>query len=127
MARPRSLGPYAPLSSTYYLDDALLEAGEHAEVLFTRGLAFSSAGDADGFVTDRQVTAVLGIGLTKPTPKWRAERLVEVGLWERVDGGYMIRSWLKWNKSAEEIGRLRKQDRERKASQRGLFGNGDGT
>lgn len=123
MARPKSLGAYAPLSAAYYLDDALLEAGEKAEVLFCRGLAFSSGADADGFVTDRQVVTVLGIGMRDAAA--RARRLVEVGLWERLDGGYQIRSWLKWNRSAEDIGRARKLDRDRKASARKLPGMED--
>lgn len=124
MARPKSLGAYAPLSATYYLDDALLEAGEKAEVLFTRGLAFCSNSDSDGFLTDRQVTTVLGVGLTGVPA--RAKALVDVGVWERVDGGYLVRSWLKWNKSAEDMGRARKQDRDRKAAQRSLFAVGSG-
>jgi hypothetical protein len=123
MARPKSLGPYAPLSATYYRDDAVLEAGPDAEVLFTRGLAFCADSGSDGFITDRQVAQVLGIGL-RGLPR-RVQALIDVDLWQRVDGGYVVRAWLKWNKSAEEIGRARKNDRERKASQRGLFGNGD--
>ncbi len=123
MARPKNLGPYAPLSATYYRDDALLEAGEKAEVLFTRGLAFSADSNSDGFITDRQLTMVLGIGL-RGIPQ-RAAALVAVGLWERIDGGYNVRSWLKWNRSAAELGRMRKQDRERKANQRDLFSGGD--
>jgi hypothetical protein len=123
MARSKNLGPYAPLSATYYRDDAILEAGERAEVLFARGLAFSSDGNADGFITDRQLTMVIGIGLSGVVK--RAEALVQVGLWERVDGGYNVRSWLKWNKSATELGRVRKQDRERKAAARGLFSVGE--
>jgi hypothetical protein len=33
----------------------------------------------------------------------------------RVDGGFVARSWLKWNKTASEIGRELAKDRERKA------------
>ena len=115
----RRLGPYAPLSATYYRDDAILEAGPDAEVLFTRCLAFCADSQSDGFITDRQLAAVVGIGLPR-LPK-RLSSLVDVGLLSREDGGYLLRSWLKWNASAEEIGRVRKQDRERKANQRGLF------
>ena len=118
MAR-KNLGPYAPLSATYYTDDAILEAGERAEVLFTRGLAFCADSNSDGFITDRQVIAIIGIGMRDAQK--RAALLVEVGAWERLDGGYQVRSWLKWNTSAAELGRVRKQDRERKASARTLF------
>lgn len=123
MARPKNLGPYAPLSATYYRDDAILEAGERAEVLFTRGLAFSSDSNADGFITDRQLSLVLGIGLRGI--QQRADALVSVGLWERLDGGYNVRAWLKWNRSADELGRVRKKDRDRKAAERGLFSIGE--
>lgn len=119
MARPKSLGSYVPLSATYYLDDALMEAGEKAELLYVRGLAFCANADSDGFISERQVSSVVGVGMRDAGA--RAGRLVDVGVWEKVDGGYVVRSWLKWNRSAAEIGRARKQDRERKASQRGLF------
>lgn len=109
----RGNGRYAPLASAYYLDDAVMAAGEKAEVLFCRALAFSSNADADGFITDRQVTA-LAVGLS--SIKARIDALIREELWERVDGGYQVRSWLKWNKPAEEIGRYRKNDRERKAN-----------
>jgi hypothetical protein len=49
----------------------------------------------------------------------RADRLVNVGLWERVDGGYQIRSWLGWNRSRAEITELQAKDSARKSSSRG--------
>ena len=75
MARPKSLGAYAPLSATYSDDDAILEAGEKAELLFVRGLAFCSGSSSDGFISDRQVVAKVGAGLTGVPA--RAKRLVE--------------------------------------------------
>jgi hypothetical protein len=123
MPRPKSLGPYAPLSASYYRDDAILEAEERAELLYVRGLAFCSDAMSDGFISDRQVAHVVGAGMKDV--KTRAAKLVQVGLWESVDGGYMVRSWLKWNRSAEDIGRARKQDRDRKSSQRPLFAVGE--
>lgn len=112
LQRTKGNGPYAPLGARYYLDDAIMAAGERAEVLFCRGLAFSSDADADGYITERQLVA-LGIGLSGL--KARVDALVREGVWEERPGGYQIRAWLKWNKSAEEIGRHRKRDRERKA------------
>ncbi len=40
MARPKSNGPYTPLAANYFLDDSILEAKEHAELLFVRCLSF---------------------------------------------------------------------------------------
>jgi hypothetical protein len=48
----------------------------------------------------------------------RAARLVEVGVWERMEGGYLVRSWTKIHESSEERGRALKADRERKAKAR---------
>jgi hypothetical protein len=113
MARPKSHGPYTPLAANYFLDDAILEAKEHAELLFVRCLSFLATGDTDGFISELQMRHAVGIGL-RDVGK-RIETLTKVGLLLRVDGGYEVRSYLKWNKSAEEIGRHLRRDRERKA------------
>lgn len=104
-------GPYTPLSATYYIDDDIIRAGEKAEVLYTRSLAFCASVMSDGYITDAQVIRI-GVGLPGLTK--RVESLVSTGLWERVEGGYQIRGWLKWNRSAAEMERVRSKDRERK-------------
>lgn len=119
MARQR-LGAYAKLSATFYRDDAILRAGEAAETLYVRGLAFCAESVSDGFITELQVEHVIGVRLKALAQ--RVEALVREGLWEPVDGGYVVRGWLKWNKSAEDIGMTRKRDRERKSSGRNPSG-----
>lgn len=113
-------GSYAPLSAYYYDDDAVIRAGERAEVLFTRSLAFSARQLKDGFISDAQVSR-LGAGLSGL--RARVTTLLEVGLWERVEdgtlfgeegGGYRVRKWLKWNSSADEIAVKQRRDSERK-------------
>ncbi len=110
----RRLGPYAPLSATYAADDAIIAAGEPAELLFCRGLAFCATSNSDGYISDAQLVRLVGVGM-KDAPK-RAAQLVAVGVWTREDGGYVVRSWIKWNASAEELGRQRARDRDRKAN-----------
>ncbi|MEV0227995.1 hypothetical protein [Nonomuraea sp. NPDC050786] len=111
--RARRAGAYTPLSVSYYKDDDIAIAGEAAELLFVRGLAFCGEMMSDGFISDIQLVRFVGVGMTDA--KERAEKLVETGLWLRVEGGYQVRSWLKWNKSAEEIRAYRTTDRARKA------------
>lgn len=114
-AQVRRRGAYAPLAATYYTDDDIMEAGEEAELLFVRSLAFCAGNPAsDGYVTDKQVARVFGAGMDGLTE--RIKMLVSLGLWERLPGGYAVRSWLKWNKSAEELGRHRARDRDRKSA-----------
>lgn len=116
MARPKSNGAYAKLSSTYYFDDAVLEAGERAEVIWTRILAFLSTSKSDGFITERQIRA---LALKLRGVEKRVDLLTEVGLLERVPGGFVARSWLKWNKTAQQLDQELARDRERKARKSG--------
>jgi hypothetical protein len=112
MAEQRRTGAYAKLLANYASDDAVIEAGEKAELLFTRALAFLANADSDGYITDAQLVRYVGAGMSDAVR--RARRLVEVGLWTRMDGGYYVRSWLKYHESAEAKGRKRRTDRERK-------------
>lgn len=109
----RRLGPYAPLSATYAQDDAIIRAGEAAELLFVRGMAWCGQAHSDGFMTEAQVLTYVGAGLAKVAD--RIAQLVEVGLWLIEEGGYRIRSWLRWNRSEDEIEAARAADRDRKA------------
>lgn len=108
----RRVGAYAKLLANYASDDAIIEAGEAAELLFVRGLAFCATSDADGFITDAQVTRYVGAGMRDAEK--RARKLAQVGVWERLDGGYLVRSWTKIHETAASKGRRRKADRERK-------------
>lgn len=114
----RRNGSYAPLSAHYYKDDDIADAGEKAELLYVRGLAFSADVLRDGFISDTQLARFVGVGMRDA--KARAERLVAVGLWIRDDdeGGYWVKSWSKWNQSLEEIRERQHKDAERKAAHR---------
>lgn len=132
MARPKSKGAYVPLAAQYFMDDAVLEAGPDAELLFVRCLSFLASVPSNGFITEQQVRRVVGLGLRNVTK--RLTSLQEVGLLEAVEGGFVVRSWTKWNKTAEEIGKLLAKDRQRKALKSGEKGdnsernpNGNGT
>lgn len=110
----RRNGSYAPLSAHYYKDDAIAEAGEKAELLYIRGLAFSADVLKDGFISDVQLTRFVGVGMRDAIT--RAGRLVAAGLWIRDDerGGYVVAAWDKWNQSMSEIRAKQKADAERK-------------
>lgn len=118
MPPTRRVGAYAKLLANYAADDAIIAAGEAAELLFVRGLAFCATSDSDGYVTDSQVTRYIGAGMRDAMK--RARKLVEVGLWAEADGGFQVRSWVKIHESQEERGRALKADRERKAKERGI-------
>lgn len=121
----RRNGSYAPLSAHYYKDAALFAAGERAEVLFTRSLAFCSDVLNDGFIAENQLP-LFTVGLTGV--KARADKLLAgcaaqahdvadcEGLWHRetARGGYVVTAWLKWNRSKKEIIEAAEKDADRK-------------
>lgn len=112
----KRVGAYAKLLANYASDDAIIAVGEPAELLFVRALAFLSTSDSDGFITDGQLSRVVGAGMRDAAK--RAKALVREGLWEREADGYQVRSWLKIHDAAEEKGRKRATDRERKRQAR---------
>lgn len=92
---------HVPLDVHYADDPKIIEAGERAELLYVRGLAFAKRMNSDGVITDSQL-ARFGFRDARK----RAEKLTEVNLWSRIEGGYVITTWLKHNKSAAEIAQL---------------------
>ena len=121
----RKPGVYVALSANYADDEAIMDAGEDAELMYVRMLAYCARTPlTEGWISDRVVLSRLGIlprmsgngaGNEPGTDAGsRAGRLCEVGLIHRDEGGYRITSWLKWNKSVEEMGRERARDVERK-------------
>lgn len=73
--------------------------------LYCQGLLYSDFQSTDGFIADHIVPTLLP-GLN--ARKLRA-RLVEVGLWEEVEGGVSIYAYLKHNRSSEEMEDLKQK------------------
>lgn len=101
-------GEFVPLSVDLAADPAILEAGPDAELLYIRALQYAKRQRTDGLVP-KPALPRLTLGLRRPTtlPK----RLVDAGLWEVVEGGWRIRSWLRWNLSLEEQEARRERNR----------------
>lgn len=112
MAKAGSKGAWTPLAAQYYLDDAILEVGPDAELLWVRVLSFLASVHTDGFITDRQLRSV-GFGLRGLQKRITA--LTNVGLLVTLENGFEARSWHKWNKTTQERNQIRARDRERKA------------
>jgi hypothetical protein len=106
---------YVRLYTTYDEDPAVVAAGEAAEVLFLRGIAYAGRAESGGFIPDGQLRRLCPRGA-----RTRAEKLVLVGLWCRDDvhGGYQIRSWDKLQPEHDALAQRRRSDRERKARER---------
>lgn len=88
-------GNYVPLDVNYARDAAIRAAGEAAELLFVRGLAYCKSARSDGFIPEYDLP-VVAVGLRSVSK--RVTALVSHGLWRPVDGGWVVRSWSRWNK-----------------------------
>lgn len=100
------------LSSRYADDPRVVQAGEAAEVLFIRAAAYIAGAETDGFVPLAVVQRL--------APRWqpRAVRLVQVGLWVKVEGGYQVPGYLKHNPSKADLDRRRAVERGRRSRER---------
>lgn len=101
------------VSSNYPDDPAIQKVGMLGEVLFMRGLAYSAAGDTDGFIPETQLAR---FGLPKTTAT--AAKLVMAGLWETVDDGFFIHNWWSWQSEAYAAERKRVKEANRKRAER---------
>lgn len=111
-------GPFVPLSVNYARDRDIRTAGPDAELLFLRGLAYARGARTDGFIPDYDLD-VVAVGLRNVTRSVaRLEQAGTPGLWVRVDGGWQIRGWDKWNPASwtEDLAAARQSDHGRRGN-----------
>lgn len=106
----------------------VVEAGPLAAWLYVCGLTYCGRYLTDGWIPDGQVRKLADVD--KATDL--ADRLVDVGLWDRVDDGYVVHDYLDYNPSgakvkAEREANARRQAewRERNRDDNGQFGDGN--
>lgn len=103
-------------------------AGPWGELLAMRGVIYAAKHETDGFIPAGQL-ARLGVGI--PAVKKKAASLVEVGLWDEADGGWVIHDFLDYHPSRadkeEERAKARQRMREVRANKERSSGNPDPT
>lgn len=92
----------------------IVAAGPDAAWLFITGLCYASRYLTDGFIPEAQVRRLSDV----KNPSAAAKRLVSNGLWDVVEGGYMIHDYLDYNTDAETIKEHRKRNAERQSRHR---------
>lgn len=91
---------HVQLDVEYASDPKIIDAGPMAELLYVRALCFAKRTMRDGCITQSQLRTI-SIGI--PSASRQAQRLVDVGAWEKTGDGWRIAAWLKRNKSADRI------------------------
>lgn len=88
-------------------DPKVLDAGDHAELVFYRALCLAKRRNSDGVIARAQLRL---LGADDDDVKV----LVETELWSEIAQGWLITAWFKHNKPAAEI----EADREREAKRK---------
>jgi hypothetical protein len=113
---------WVKLYTTFHDHRKTVELDANAIALWTLCLSWSGAQDTDGFIPRRIALRFLAGELGDEA----AARLVRVGLWEAVDGGYRMANWDDRQTTAADRDARRAQWRVRKARQRASESHGDG-
>jgi len=108
---------YVKLEVDYPDNPRMIAAGEKAELLYIRALCLAKRTLSDGVIDARQIPRFGLAGW-----KARADKLVEVGLWEATEQGFLIIGWADRHAAAEEIRQLSEQRSE--AGRRGGIRSG---
>jgi hypothetical protein len=109
----------------FSIDDAwdncgpVARAGNAAFGVYCRCGAWAARNLTDGFIPSE-------VALAYGSPEL-ASKLVSVGLWEAVDGGWSASHFLERNESADKVRARRKKEAERKARWREKMSHGDET
>lgn len=84
----------------------VLRAGPSAAWLFVAGLCYCARNLTDGTIPDQALPGLGQYGTLRA--RHLARILVDVNLWERVDGGYCVHNYLEFQPSREKVECLRK-------------------
>ena len=95
----------------------VMRAGLEARALFVTSLCYSANHLTDGFVT-AEVTALLTAMSQISNGDVAIQKLLEVGLWEVYEGGYMIHDFLVYNPNSDKVKAERKANSDRQAAYR---------
>ena len=87
-----------------------IKVGALGRDLYVSGLCYSGRNLTDGFIPADAVRRLSELRNVNEI----ASRLVEVVLWEVVDGGFQVHDYLDYNPSAQEVRSKRKADTKRK-------------
>lgn len=93
---------FAQFHDGFYRNPKVRKAGSLGAWMWAASIGYASENLTDGFIPSHELAALCSDLDTKPRLKVAA-KLVEVGLWEVVDGGWRIHDYLNWNLSKAAI------------------------
>ena len=106
--------PWVRIDDQYPEHPKITAAGHLAGWLDVCAMAYCNRALTDGFIADAMVPRLSSV----PAPVKRAGELVAAGRWVRVEGGYQIHDYLKFQKSKVQILKEREQANRRQFKKR---------
>jgi hypothetical protein len=97
------MSPWAKLDDNFHSHAKTLAAGLEANGFYCRALSYCANHMTDGFVPD----SFVALHLRGKVRNRVLERLLTVGLLEKVNGGFHIPDWLDYNPSKADLARLK--------------------
>jgi len=91
---------WVKLDDAFFRHDKARSAGKDGRALFVASLCYAADRRSDGFIADTHLGVLAAEAEVRPAV---AKRLVEVGLWERVEGGYHVHDYLDYQPSSDEV------------------------
>jgi hypothetical protein len=91
--------PWVKLDDQFADHPKIAAAGPLASWLHVCGLCYCARFLTDGFIPNGQIRKLADLDNTVEL----ADKLVEVGIWEKVEGGYQIHDYLEYNPSREQV------------------------
>lgn len=82
------------------------KAGPDGVLLYLFGLLHCNTNLTDGYIDDVFLPQIYADAFCK-TPKVTVNKLIECGLWIRVEGGYQVNDFLEYNFTKEEVEKRR--------------------
>lgn len=103
------------LRTSFFEHPKALQVGAYGRDLFLASLAYSVRNETDGFVPEARITQ-FPLGIRHPTRV--ARLLVSVGLFDQVNGGFVVHDFPDYQETRAELESKRARDRTRKARAR---------
>jgi hypothetical protein len=93
---------WAKLDDQFFYNKKVAQVDGSAKLLYVAGLVYVANQRSDGFIPERAVKFIASTADIANCQDF-AKQLLDVGLWETVEGGYRIHDYLEWNPTSEQI------------------------
>src|SRR5262245_10798864 len=113
------MAPWVRLDDGFADHPKIKRAGPLATWLHVAGLCYASRYSTDGHLPVEVIPTLASFQDLVVQVQTLVDRLVEVKLWERAEGGFVIHDFLDYNPSAEKVKAEREAARQRMQAQRG--------